>query len=573
MPPDDPFTRKIAVLEREIKLYVPVARQAAIERELTKHQATVLSLHARYFDTEERELAEAGIALRLRKEGDQWVQTLKMAGPDEQSRIELNYDRPEATLDLSVYSDTALLRTLRKLRGPLVQRYETQIERRLLRLSTPDSTIELAYDRGVINAGASSLPVSELEFEYVAGDLAALFDVSKQWLKKYRLVMDLRSKAERGDALANLAVKSATPSAPDSDPAPQDTAESTTASLHKARKASHIRLRNDMSATQAYLACANDCLNQIVRNSAYLAGVDGIQAAAGHQVALTHQARVGIRRLRSCWRFFDGWLDLDDDALVQPLRSTFEAFGKARDMDVIREDIAPCLAYAGMPALQTMPDQQDYAAQASAAAASPAFQEHLLDLARHLFELSERSAGDKSGSNNKGDHGPKLRKAVAKKLSNWQTKIATEGVLFKLLSCEQQHDLRKKIKRLRYAMEFSDSLLKDSEFEHTLPILLDAQHILGDMNDLYTAVPYYEELTASQPEAWFAVGWLKATQVDLQNQAQHIFEQLALTTLSEKKLNRAVSQAANLPDDDAYEGVSNGKKAATPASKSGAKRT
>src|SRR3546814_16680537 len=65
------------MLERELKLYVPEASRIGLKKALTQLGATELALNARYFDTENRDLAKAGIALRLRQEGDQWVQTVK----------------------------------------------------------------------------------------------------------------------------------------------------------------------------------------------------------------------------------------------------------------------------------------------------------------------------------------------------------------------------------------------------------------------------------------------------------------------------------------------------------------
>src|SRR3546814_12773533 len=73
------------MLERELKLDVPEASRIGLKKALTQLGATELALNARYFDTENRDLAKAGIALRLRQEGDQWVQTVKAPGPAELS--------------------------------------------------------------------------------------------------------------------------------------------------------------------------------------------------------------------------------------------------------------------------------------------------------------------------------------------------------------------------------------------------------------------------------------------------------------------------------------------------------
>src|SRR3546814_4358833 len=56
------------MLERELKLYVPEASRIGLKKALTQLGATELALNARYFDTENRDLAKAGLALRLRQE-------------------------------------------------------------------------------------------------------------------------------------------------------------------------------------------------------------------------------------------------------------------------------------------------------------------------------------------------------------------------------------------------------------------------------------------------------------------------------------------------------------------------
>ena len=92
--------------EQELKLHVPAASRQAVQREIKQREATRIRLHAMYFDTPERELARARIAIRLRLEGRDWVQTLKMPGTDAITRIEMNHPRPGPVLDLSVYAGT-----------------------------------------------------------------------------------------------------------------------------------------------------------------------------------------------------------------------------------------------------------------------------------------------------------------------------------------------------------------------------------------------------------------------------------------------------------------------------------
>src|SRR3546814_16520396 len=96
------------MLERELKLYVPPASRAALEAELRNAGASTITLRARYFDTQDKQQAQAGMALRLRLEGSQWVQTIKAPGPDELTRIEITTPRIEPDIDHSAYQNPTL---------------------------------------------------------------------------------------------------------------------------------------------------------------------------------------------------------------------------------------------------------------------------------------------------------------------------------------------------------------------------------------------------------------------------------------------------------------------------------
>ena len=99
-----------------------------------------------------------------------------------------------------------------------------------------------------------------------------------------------------------------------------------------------------MSPPQAMGAIAAECLDQIARNAAVLAEVDteGVYRAGNSEHV--HQLRVGVRRLRSAWKLFDGWIAPVPDAMLQQARAHFAAFGANRDQDVLNETVAPALA-------------------------------------------------------------------------------------------------------------------------------------------------------------------------------------------------------------------------------------
>ena len=188
--------------EQELKLHVPAASRQAVQREIKQREATRIRLHAMYFDTPERELARARIAIRLRLEGRDWVRTLKMPGADAITRIEMNHPRPGPVLDLSVYAGTDVA-PLAAIKGELGLRYETDVLRLLRRVRTRHGMVELAYDTGILRAGTLELPISELEFELVSGKPRAIFAAARGWQQRHALVLDpqqVRARRRAGAA-------------------------------------------------------------------------------------------------------------------------------------------------------------------------------------------------------------------------------------------------------------------------------------------------------------------------------------------------------------------------------------
>jgi len=190
--------------EQELKLHVPAVARKSVEQEVRQRDATRIHLHAMYFDTPDRQLARARVAIRLRQEGRAWVQTLKTPGGNAITRVEMNHARPGPILDLSVYAGTEVESVLAGLKGELGLRYETDVVRLLRKVRTRLGTVEIAFDSGLLRAGKLELPISELEFELMSGRPAAIFAVARGWQQRHGLVLDSRSKSERGDALATL---------------------------------------------------------------------------------------------------------------------------------------------------------------------------------------------------------------------------------------------------------------------------------------------------------------------------------------------------------------------------------
>ena len=188
--------------EIELKLALPGADPARVAAQLTTVPrlaavpATELHLSSRYFDTPERDLSAARVALRLRsvRQGRgraRWVQTLKTAGAGDGSLSSRNeWEAPvrSGQIDPAALQTTAwpVLDTQGKWLAQLPPCFETTCVRTLRRVPGPQgSLIEVALDVGDIRAGDGRREaLLELELELIEGTPDDLFDLAEAFRQR-----------------------------------------------------------------------------------------------------------------------------------------------------------------------------------------------------------------------------------------------------------------------------------------------------------------------------------------------------------------------------------------------------
>lgn len=472
--------------EIELKFQVPADRRDAVAREVQgRSDARRVRLQAAYVDTADRALAAAGIALRVRREGRQWMQTLKGAAEDGMTRAEHNVVRrapagsvPEA--DPALHADTAIGRRLLAVVDaagmPLQVRYRTDIWRRTRLLRTPRGSVELAFDEGVVIAGDHRLPLCELEIELKGGDPLAVIETARRWVARHGLWLDTRTKAERGDLLARG--ESASP----------------------ARTAEPPRLNEAMSPAQGGAAVLNVCLKQVAANAS--------QVASGRfGDEHVHQWRVGLRRLRSAIGLFgDALPEGAAGPLAEAAAACFRRLGTARDLavlaplqDELRVVIDTLRLDLPMPSLTSSTEPADPVEVARGAA----MQGLLLDvMTQSALAATAAPVADEAA----------LRAWLAPRLDRWHRAVRRDARRFAQLDDEARHTLRKRGKRLRYAIEFVGSLFDTRQAARFAKRLRRLQNRLGVLNDASTALALWSVEAASRPGNAFAVGWLAARQ-------------------------------------------------------------
>ncbi|MBV8470299.1 MAG: CHAD domain-containing protein [Burkholderiaceae bacterium] len=447
-------------------------------------------LQALYFDTRDQALARAGMALRLRSEGGRWVQTLKGQAADGMTRLEHEVPLPALrgrampALDPARHQGSELgerlLALLQAAPGaPLEPLLHADIWRLARQVQAGEGVLELALDEGFVwaqrSGPAQRLAVCELEVELQKGAPRDVIDEAGRWLAQ-GLWLEWRNKAQRAAMLARgqTAIDSAT--------------------------AGKTGLSAGMSVQAARRAMLQSCLDQI--------GANAGQIAAGlYHAEHVHQLRVGLRRLRSGLRLFEGLLpgEPDDAVLVQRIQAEsaalFRALGVIRDDDVQTQGWGPILAQVWAQRLTARDGSAgaaaaaDQAPVASAGPATPLLRQHsaqalLLDMMR-LLHAAEPPAGAPA----------RLSAALKKRLRRWHAQVCGDATAFASLDEEARHKLRKRLKRLRYGLQFSAGLFDPLRLKRGLAPIAAAQDLLGEFNDLAVALAERADRVSTGPDA------------------------------------------------------------------------
>lgn len=197
--------------ETEIKLRVSRETLAALrEHPLLKKRNKSgwerRELMNQYFDTPERDLAQAKVALRLRKDGDEVIQTLKTRGQSVaglSERNEYDWKLPKAKLDVKKLDGECWPESLAELdKKTLKPIFTTDFVRERAEIAwgrgKSKVVIEAALDLGHVVVGKQKEEICELELELREGEPAALLELAAELAATLALMPCDISKAERG---------------------------------------------------------------------------------------------------------------------------------------------------------------------------------------------------------------------------------------------------------------------------------------------------------------------------------------------------------------------------------------
>ncbi|MGZ5091687.1 MAG: CYTH and CHAD domain-containing protein [Burkholderiales bacterium] len=496
-------------METELKLRVPpeaVKRVASHPLLKSGARAPVQKLRAVYYDTPNLDLWRKGAALRVRREGTRWIQTVKWsgeakAGVHERNELEIELPGPAPDCGKFLHPDIDHLFSPAELTGSLQPVFETNVTRSTRLLDLGDVVIEASFDHGEIRSGERKELVSELELELKRGAAPALFRTGLNLVESAPVALENRSKAERGYALY------------------RDTFSAPLKAFMPALDAS-------MTVSDAFAAIGWSALKHLQANE------QGVLDGADPE--FLHQMRVAVRRLRSALSAFAGALP---PAARMPIAVDLKwlggVLGPARDWDVFVTETLPLIRgqFEERPALDRLAEQsarlQVRAQQrAHRAVRSRRYQRVLIGLASSLAAQGWREHPD-------SDAAALLAPAriyAQSELERRYEQVRKRGRNLGALSPEELHELRIAIKKLRYSVDFFAALFNPDALKRFRSRLSRLQDVLGTLNDaamlrhLVERACKVESVPAMAEARGIVLGWSAGRTSALKNELERFWK-------------------------------------------------
>lgn len=190
--------------EIELKFLLDSAAAQAVLAALPPGQTVVRDMVATYFDTADHWLRRHGFGLRVRRSGEERIQTLKAGIEDDGGRDEWEWPVETDAPDVALVADTPAALPPGATLVPLF----TVASRRTLRMvQTDGALIELVIDDARVEANGRRETFLELELELKAGEAAALSTLAARLSDVAVLTPTDLSKAGRGFRMLALGDK------------------------------------------------------------------------------------------------------------------------------------------------------------------------------------------------------------------------------------------------------------------------------------------------------------------------------------------------------------------------------
>ncbi len=480
-------------MEIELKLALQPGQSKKIGRHPWLHniRPTLRTLHSIYFDTPGFDLMHRQIALRLRRVGEQWIQTLKA----ETQSVGALTSRPEwetIVQDGNLPNFSALPDTAKKLLGGIKLKqiqpvFITEFERTTWHIEQGNHIAELALDRGTIRAGEQYQDISEVEIELKSGHTVFLFDVALQLLQQIPLHIEPRSKAERGYTLCGAI-----------NPTPV--------------RVGYPTISKDQSPLEICHSLTRSALIHMTAN------LSGFQNHAD-DIEYLHQLRIALRRLQTATILAKS-LGQPTPSWLRSLREWMHALNLARDWDVFLYQTLPSIVNVDAVALQRIRLVAAAARrQAQSILSQPTLTQLILDIGRSLMANPHYHQSL-----------PNARAWSQALLEQRWQKLHKRCRHFSGLNAEERHMARITTKKMRYLAETFVPL--HGKRTHAFMAALSAlQDDLGNENDRHIGIQLLHTVPKPSAKLGFELGrisgMLEAETARHHEQLDHRWQQLS----------------------------------------------
>ncbi len=463
------------MVEVELKFQIPAARRNALLKALDPKKSQQIQLQAKYYDTEDRLLSKNGVALRQRLEGTRWVQTLKAAGKSHIERFEHNHDLGELEqtpeLDLSIYSNAPEAQALlnNALGGQLQQlklQFETDITRTLRVIDYENTAIEVALDVGAIRTSDAEQDIHEVEFELKSGSIEQLLAFSFEWVKKYHLWLDVRSKAESGNLLA------------------------TGQKVSPAVVSKEFQLSKKDHASKALAQLVAQQMQHLLPN---IAAISAQVADKAH----IEQAQQALNHLHLSLLLFKDWHSGVSDKWAHQLEAFKKQFEHLQHLQHMQSTLA---AFLQNPTTAENLSRDILYAQEKLGNLVKSTQNvhHYLELL--IFSLTEDTKRTQD-----------LRNAAQATLQQQYKTLQEQMNQTEVHDFEQLDQLASRIQELKFSFPILTSIYDVKNLQKYSKALNDAQLAATEYQTLASSAVYIQQ-TELEASDWFVLGWLTAKQ-------------------------------------------------------------
>lgn len=458
-------------IETELKLRIAPEHLARLKRHpflrsLSSVRATTQKLYSIYFDTPDLQLHHKRMALRLRRVGKQWLQTLKGGGGVQAGLHQRNeWETPVANelLDFAALDALGATHLPLQLRKEVQPMFITDFTRSIRLVQFEGALIELGLDCGEIRAGKLKHPISELELELKAGEPLQLFRLALKILDIVPLEIESISKAEYGYRL-------------------------------------HAPVKPIVTKAQSPKFDAHspveDALKSMIWSCLFHLQANVLGAIMNVDNEYLHQVRVALRRLRVALSIASKYrADAELASLNDQIGKLGIELGRSREWDVFVTEILPSLFKNkdedGFKVLNILISNCEIHRQESHLHVQSALQ--TTDFQRLLLRFGAWMNGVywKDEFSQTAD----LQKFSKKIMHRQSHKISQRGKFIQdKVNIEQLHKLRIACKNFRYSAELFASLLDAENISIKLNAVIKLQEVLGNLHDNAISLHMLDEL-------------------------------------------------------------------------------